>query len=87
MARAIWKGHISFGLVEIPETLRVEALLVGVQEKDLAFDMPLRLVLTPFRTDPDTGTLSTFASARFRKRLAPPRGSLASRSNSLMLRS
>ena len=50
------------GLVEIPDTLRVEALLVDVQEKDLAFDMPLRLVLTPFRTDPETGDeIVTFA--------------------------
>ena len=37
-------------------------MLVGVEEKDLAFDMPMRLVLTPFRTDPETGDeVVTFA--------------------------
>jgi uncharacterized OB-fold protein len=68
--RGEWASRDGFapwyvGLVEIPDTLRVEALLVGVQdEKDLEFDMPVRLVLTPFRNDPETGDeVVTFAFA------------------------
>ncbi len=65
--RGEWASRDKFapwyvGLVEIPDTLRIEALLVGVEEKELEFDMPVRLVLTPFRTDPDTGDeIVTFA--------------------------
>ena len=50
------------GLVEIPGSLRVEAMLVGVTPETVRIGMPLRLVLVPFRTDAETGEqVVTFA--------------------------
>ncbi len=50
------------GLVEIPGKVRVEALVVGVTPETVQIGMPLRLVLVPFRTDPETGEqVVTFA--------------------------
>lgn len=51
------------GLVEIPGELRVETLLVDVEEDDLRIGMPMRLVLTPFRKDEDGNEIVTFAFA------------------------
>ena len=49
------------GLVELPGELRVESLLVGVTQETIEFDMPLRLVVVPFRVDDDGQEVVTFA--------------------------
>ncbi|MFI0350102.1 Zn-ribbon domain-containing OB-fold protein [Actinomadura sp. 9N407] len=49
------------GVIELPGQLRVESLIVGCAQEDLAFGMPMRLVTTPFRTDEDGREIITFA--------------------------
>ncbi|WP_405182695.1 OB-fold domain-containing protein [Nocardia sp. NBC_01377] len=49
------------GLVEIGGSIRVESLLTGVAEADLAIGMPLRLTVIPFRTDETGAEVVTFA--------------------------
>lgn len=49
------------GLVELPDQLRVEGLLIGCTQDDLEFDMPMRVVLMPFRSDTDGAQVMTFA--------------------------
>ncbi len=50
--------------MEIPGKLRVDSLLTGCSAETIEFGMPVRLVLTRFRTDGETGTgIVTFAFA------------------------
>lgn len=51
------------GLVEIPGQLRVESLLVDCDQDSLAFGMPMRLVVVPFRREEDGREIVTFAFA------------------------
>lgn len=56
------------GLVELPGELKVESLLVDVSQDTLEFDMPLRLVVVPFKVDDDGQEYVTFAFAPDRER-------------------
>lgn len=51
------------GLVELPGQLRVEGILVDCTQDELAFGMPMRVVLMPFGTDPDGTQVTSFAFA------------------------
>jgi uncharacterized OB-fold protein len=55
---APWKPY-AIGLVELPEGLRVLAMLTGVDPADLEIDSPLRLVAEPlYRDESDTDVLT-----------------------------
>ena len=54
------------GLVELGESVRVEARLTESTPATLDFDMELELVIVPFRTDPDGTEVVTFAFAPVR---------------------
>jgi uncharacterized OB-fold protein len=60
------------GVVEIPGELRVEALLVGVDEETVKIGMPMRLVIVPWRIDEQEGEIVSFAFAP--DGWQPPRG-------------
>lgn len=49
------------GLVELPDQVRLETLLVGVTAEDVRIGMPVRLTTIPFRTDAEGNDVVTFA--------------------------
>ena len=49
------------GLIELPGQLRLESILVGCDQETLQIGMPMRLVLTPFRTIGPGEEIVTFA--------------------------
>ena len=51
------------GLVELPDELRVEALLVGVTAETIEIGMPVHLVVVPWRVDEEGRQVVTFAFA------------------------
>ena len=51
------------GYVELPGEVMVETRVVGIAPDRLRIGMPLRLVIVPFRTDPDGAEVLTYAFA------------------------
>jgi uncharacterized OB-fold protein len=51
------------GLVEVEGKLRVEGWLVGVQQDEIEFGMPVRVVLATVRTDDSGDEVVTYAFA------------------------
>lgn len=54
-----WTPYL-IGLVELPEGLRVMAMLTGCQAEDLRIDMPLELVVEPLCRDASGGDILTY---------------------------
>jgi uncharacterized OB-fold protein len=49
------------GVVELPDQLRLESILVGVSPADVRIGMPVRLTTIPLRTDDQGREVITFA--------------------------
>jgi uncharacterized OB-fold protein len=60
-----YRGEVpfGFGVVELPEGIRVITRLTEADPARLAFAMPMRLVVDPLHTDDDGRTVVTYAFA------------------------